>query len=228
MTADPIVLAAGARADAPLTIARRGEHAARHERARRPRPEDGGRRLAAEGRREGRGRRPEAARRPAQRRRHRRRHARGRHGVRLDRPQLLAPVARRGRASSAAATVSIGGFDYTWPDVPAGANDDYLADGTRIALPNATGAIRVGLLGSAANGPSKTTATRDLQRRQHVAGAGPVRRLDARRRRLAAVGRQPPRGDDRPAHDQHRHRERQDVPVLGGDRRRRRARRPSR
>src|SRR6201999_3695004 len=31
-------------------------------------------------------------------------------------------------------TVSIGGFDYTWPDVAAGGNDNYLTDGTRIAL----------------------------------------------------------------------------------------------
>ncbi len=56
-------------------------------------------------------------------------------------------------------TVSIGGFDYTWPGVPAGADDNYLADGTRIALGDAAGAWRIGLLGSAANGPSKTTAT---------------------------------------------------------------------
>ena len=56
-------------------------------------------------------------------------------------------------------TVSIGGFDYTWPDVAAGANDNYLTDGTRIALGDTTGAIRIGLLGSAANGPSKATAT---------------------------------------------------------------------
>src|SRR5262249_56617213 len=35
----------------------------------------------------------------------------------------------------------------------------YLADGTRIALGDAVGALRIGLLGSAANGPSKTTAT---------------------------------------------------------------------
>src|SRR5262249_11919743 len=57
------------------------------------------------------------------------------------------------------AKVSIGGFAYTWPDVAAGANDNYLTDGTRIALPGAAGATRIGLLGSAANGPSKTTAT---------------------------------------------------------------------
>ncbi len=56
-------------------------------------------------------------------------------------------------------TVSIGGFDYTWPDVPAGNSDNYLVDGTRIALGDAAGATRIGLLGSAANGPSKTTAT---------------------------------------------------------------------
>ncbi|HEY6889596.1 MAG TPA: GH92 family glycosyl hydrolase [Solirubrobacter sp.] len=57
------------------------------------------------------------------------------------------------------AKVSIGGFDYTWPDVAAGQNDNYLTDATRIALPDAAGAIRIGVLGSAANGPSKTTAT---------------------------------------------------------------------
>ena len=57
------------------------------------------------------------------------------------------------------AKVAIGGFEYVWPDVPAAGMDNYLTDGTRISLGDATGAIRIGLLGSAANGPSKTTAT---------------------------------------------------------------------
>ncbi|WP_053226079.1 GH92 family glycosyl hydrolase [Solirubrobacter soli] len=68
--------------------------------------------------------------------------------------QALAAVGITGGAK-----VSIGGFDYTWPDVAAGSPDNYLADGTRIALGDVVGATRIGLLGSAANGPSKTTAT---------------------------------------------------------------------
>ncbi len=56
-------------------------------------------------------------------------------------------------------TVSVGGFTYTWPAAQEGERDNYVAAGDRIALGDAAGATRIGVLGTATNGPSRTTAT---------------------------------------------------------------------
>jgi predicted alpha-1,2-mannosidase len=54
--------------------------------------------------------------------------------------------------------LAVGGFTYTWPSVATGQPDNYVADGTRIDLPQRD-ATRIGLLGAASNGPISTTVT---------------------------------------------------------------------
>jgi len=57
------------------------------------------------------------------------------------------------------AKIAVGGFIYTWPNVAKAQPDNYVTAGDRIALPDAAGATRIGLLGTATNGPSTATAT---------------------------------------------------------------------
>jgi predicted alpha-1,2-mannosidase len=60
---------------------------------------------------------------------------------------------------TAGATITSNGLAYTWPDVPAGAPDAISAGGQTIPFASASGATRIGFIGSATNGPSSGTVT---------------------------------------------------------------------
>lgn len=57
------------------------------------------------------------------------------------------------------ATVTSGGVQYNWPDVPAGQPDNITAAGQVISVPPVSGATELGVMGSATNGPSSGTLT---------------------------------------------------------------------